>query len=161
METENAVLTGLSYGLAGLVYFVFALILLRRGYLRRPREAGRVMLVVAVLSSALWGCLLIVALFGGQRWLVGAWYFTDMARYGAWYVFLLVLLRVGRQEKETGGFEWLIPGAAAVLGAGAAFQFAATPCTKSVKYAFSACIRLACRSSLHGALLRRLHGKCL
>ena len=115
MDTENVVLTVWSYGLAGLAYFVFTLSLLQRGYFRAPREAGRVTLIVAVLCSALWGCLLIAALFSGQRWLLSAWYFADIVRYGGWYLFLMVLLQVGQREKAPSSMVWLIPGAVAVL----------------------------------------------
>ena len=115
MDTENVALTAWSYGLAGLAYLVFALSLLQRGYLRAPRESGRVTLVAAAFSCALWGWLLIAFLSSGQYWLLSAWYFADIVRYGAWYIFLLVLLQIGRQGNAPSSMVWLIPGSAAVL----------------------------------------------
>ena len=41
MEADNALLTSWSYGLAGLVYTIFCLSLVGKGYLARPREAPK------------------------------------------------------------------------------------------------------------------------
>ena len=122
MDTENVVLSAWSYGLAGLVYLVFALSLLQRGYLRAPLEAGRVMLIGAVLGSALWGWLFLFYLFSGRPWVANVWYVIDALRYGAWYVFLLVLLKVGRRGEVPASMGWLIPGAAVILIAAIASQ---------------------------------------
>ena len=122
MDTENVVLSAWSYGLAGLVYLVFALSLLQRGYLRAPIEAGRVMLIGAVLGSALWGWLFLFYLFSGRPWVANVWYVIDALRYGAWYVFLLVLLKVGRRGEVPASMGWLIPGAAVILIAAIASQ---------------------------------------
>ena len=115
MDLENIVLTAWSYGLAGLVYFVFALSLLQRGYLRAPREAGRVTLVAAVLCGALWGWLLLAYLLSGQAGILDAWYFADVLRYATWFAFLLILLQVRNRENASGSMVWIMPFSAAVL----------------------------------------------
>ena len=115
MDTENVVLSTWSYGLAGLVYSIFALSLLRRGYLRAPREAARVTLVLAVLGSAVWGCLLIAFLSSGQQLLLRIGYLADVLRYAGWFVFLLALLRLRRQEVVSTGMAWLVPATVFVL----------------------------------------------
>jgi putative PEP-CTERM system histidine kinase len=115
MDAENTVLTAWSYGLAGLVYFVFALSLLQRGYLRAPREAGRVMLLAAVLCGSLWGFLLLAFLLSGQSVFLNAWYFADVLRYAAWFAFLLILLRGRNEERTASSLVWIMPISAAVL----------------------------------------------
>jgi putative PEP-CTERM system histidine kinase len=115
MDAENSVLTAWSYGLAGLVYFVFALSLLQRGYLRAPREAGRVMLLAAVLCGSLWGFLLLAFLLSGQSVFLNAWYFADVLRYAAWFAFLLILLRGRNEERTASSLVWIMPISAAVL----------------------------------------------
>jgi len=115
MDVENLALTAWSYGLAGLVYFVFAMRLIQRGYLAVPREAGRLALVAAVLCGALWGWLLLAYLLGGQSGLLSTWYFADVLRYAAWYVFLLILLQVHNRNNASSSMVWVMPCSAAVL----------------------------------------------
>ena len=115
MDTENVVLSAWSYGLAGLVYSVFALSLLRRGYLRAPREAARMTLIAAVTGSAAWGWVLVFSLFSGLHVPYQIGFLADALRYGGWYVFLLTLLRVRRQEHTSAGMDWLAPVSALVL----------------------------------------------
>ena len=115
MDSEKLVLTAWSYGLAGLVYTIFAIGLLRRGYLRAPREAARLTLVAAVSGSALWSWLLVFFLFSGQQVLFRIGYFADVLRYGGWYVFLFALLRVRLRDNGPAGMVWLGPSAALVL----------------------------------------------
>ncbi|MEO8857333.1 MAG: XrtA/PEP-CTERM system histidine kinase PrsK, partial [Burkholderiaceae bacterium] len=117
MDTENVVLAAWSYGLAGLAYLLFTWNLVQRGYLRAPRQAGRTALVAAGCVSALWGLMLIAFLFTGKSWVLRAWYFSDILRYGAWYAFLLVILKAGRQDNRKIGAVtgWLVPAAGVVL----------------------------------------------
>ena len=115
MDVENLALTAWSYGLAGLVYFVFAMRLIQRGYLTAPREAGRLALVAAVLCGALWGWLLLGYLLGGQSGLLNTWHFADVLRYAAWYVFLLILLQVHNRSNASSSMVWVMPCSAAVL----------------------------------------------
>ncbi len=120
MNADNLVLTAWSYGLAGLVYGAFALVLWQRGYLRAPREAAKMAMVAAVLGSALWGCLLTAFLFSGQRLVLTAGYVADLLRYAAWYVFLLLLLRLRQRENAATAMAWLAPAAILVLVAAVA-----------------------------------------
>lgn len=115
MGTSNLLLTACSFGLAGFLYLVFGLSLVRQGYLRLPREIGRTTLVFAVFCSALWGWELLAILLAGQPSLLFAWYFTDIVRYGLWYAFLTVLLRGGQARALPASVAWLIPAAIAVL----------------------------------------------
>ena len=115
MDVVNIALTTWSYGLAGFVYFVFAMRLLQRGYLGAPREAGRVSLVAAVLCGAIWGWLLLAFLLSGQSVLLNTWYFADVLRYAAWYVFLLILLQVHNRNSASSSMVWVMPCSAAVL----------------------------------------------
>ena len=115
MDTENLVLSVWSYGLAGLVYSVFALSLLRRGYLRAPREGARLALVAAVLASAVWGWLLVAFLLDNRHLLSWVSSFADLLRYAGWYVFLLALLRLRHQENASTGMGWLVPATALLL----------------------------------------------
>ena len=126
MDTEQVVLSAWSYGLAGLAYSIFAAVLLRRGYLRAPRDTARVALVAAALGGALWGWLLALALASSQRVLLNAGAFADVFRYGAWYLFLLLLLRLRQREGAASGMAWLSPVAALVVVTGMAGQIAAT-----------------------------------
>ena len=119
MEAENLVIATWSYGLAGLAYTVFAIVLAQRGYLRPPLERARVALIGVATCSALWAWTLCVFFFRGYSVLVTAAYFLDVLRYGAWYVFLFSLLRLHRQEVIASGIAWLprVAGAVLVLAA--------------------------------------------
>ena len=122
MDAEKIVLATWSYGLAGLAYTVFALVLLRRGYLWAPRETARVTLIGVVACSALWGWLLLAFLFSGQRLLFTLGLLADALRYAIWYLFLLTLLRVRRREPTQASMAWLAPVAVFVLAAAAGAQ---------------------------------------
>ena len=121
MDSEIALLSTWSYGLAGLVYSLLAIGLTARGYLRAPREAARLALVAAVAVSAVWAWLLVIFLYSGQRMLLPVGYAADLVRYAFWYVFLLALLRANWSNDAGGAtITWLAPWAAAVvLGASA------------------------------------------
>ncbi len=126
MDTEQVVLAAWSYGLAGLAYSIFAAVLLRRGYLRAPRDTARVALVAAALGGAAWGWLLALSLASSQRVLLDAGGFADVLRYGAWYLFLLLLLRLRQREGAGSDMAWLSPVAALVVVTAVAGQVAAT-----------------------------------
>ncbi len=126
MDTEQVVLAAWSYGLAGLAYSIFAAVLLRRGYLRAPRDIARVALVAAALGGAAWGWLLALSLASSQRVLLDAGGFADVLRYGAWYLFLLLLLRLRQREGAGSDMAWLSPVAALVVVAALAGQIVAT-----------------------------------
>ena len=123
MDSENLLLTAWSYGLAGAVYSLLALGLMGRGYLRAPREAARWALVTAVSVSALWAWMLVVFLYSGHKQLLQVGYAADIVRYGAWYFFILSLLRI---RPVDGGpvapLGWLAPGALVVVAGAAVSQ---------------------------------------
>ena len=115
MESDNTLLTAWSYGLAGVVYSVFSLSLVARGYLRKPRELPRLVLLGALAVSALWAWLLVVSLLIDQRFVLRIAYAADILRYGAWFWFLLVLLRRRQQSDAERALPRLAPGALLVL----------------------------------------------
>jgi putative PEP-CTERM system histidine kinase len=119
LDFDNLVLTGWSYGLACLAYAVLSIALFQRGYGKAPREPARSSMLAAALASAVWGCLLLAFLVVGDGVYLRLSHLADVARYGAWFVFLLALLHQRRQEPLVQGLGWLKPTAAtAVLLAG-------------------------------------------
>ena len=115
MDFDNLVLTGWSYGLAGLAYAVLSIALLQRGYGKAPHEPARLGMLVAALASVAWGCLLLIFLFTGQRLWLQLSYLADAGRYGGWFVFLLVLLHQRLPEPSVLGLGWLKPTAAVAV----------------------------------------------
>ncbi|MEO6626188.1 MAG: XrtA/PEP-CTERM system histidine kinase PrsK [Burkholderiaceae bacterium] len=122
MESQNILLAAWSYGLAGLVYSVFSLSLVTRGYLQKPRELPRLVLLGALTVSALWAWLLVVSLLIDQRQVLRIAYAADTLRYGAWFWFLLVLLKRRQQLGMENSMPRLAPGAMLVLMAAVTFQ---------------------------------------
>ncbi len=88
-------LTAWSYGLVGLAYTTFALRLLQLGYGRDIREWSKTLVLVAVSLSAVWGWFGLALLVTGFAPYFFLSQIADLLRYGAWCVFLLVLLRPG------------------------------------------------------------------
>ncbi len=116
MDSDHLVLTGWSYGLAGLAYTLLAVALWQRGYARPPRESARFSMLVAALASAVWGCLLLAYLFVAGHPVLLQWsYLADVVRYAAWFVFLLVLLHQRNQAPSAQGLSWLKPTAATAV----------------------------------------------
>jgi putative PEP-CTERM system histidine kinase len=110
-----------SCGLAGFVFTAFA-IFHAAGWRTSPRSRA---LFLAVLASALWGFSGLALSLTGQRIFVPVSLICDLLRYGAWFGFLLVLLRPEREEGEGGGarrasrqWKWLAIIAAALIAAG-------------------------------------------
>ena len=107
MNSVAATLTTLSYGLAALGYFGFAVRLLQLRYVSRPLDASRGWLFVAIGFTAFWAGMV----WAGQRWSLGNLYLAselaDVVRYAAWTLFLLVLLRDEASGKLPQGLAWL------------------------------------------------------
>lgn len=97
-------LTVWSFALVGVTYLAFFLRLLQLGYLSSPRELPKVLLLVAVGATVVWGGAGLVLIWTREPiyWLVSA--LADMFRYGAWFAFLLALYRLGGIQRLSGGF---------------------------------------------------------
>ncbi len=115
MENEHLVLTGWSYGLAGLAYVVLLTALWLRGYAKVPRESARLSMLVAAGASAAWGWLLVAFLVVEHPALLQLSSLADVLRYAAWFVFLLLLLDHRTEQPATQAMGWLKPAAAVVV----------------------------------------------
>ena len=93
MDTDKLLLIAWSYGLAGLLYTVFPIGLITRGYLRAPRDLPSALLLLALFTSAAWAWLLFAGAFQEQALLLRLATLADILRYGAWFWFIQTLLR--------------------------------------------------------------------
>jgi len=109
MDFDNLVLTGWSYGLAALAYAALSVALLRRGYGNAPREPARLSMLVAAVTSMLWGVFLLGFLYAGRPVMLGLANLADIGRYAAWFVFLLTLLQQRQQDAGSLHLGWLKP----------------------------------------------------
>ena len=100
MEFDNLTLTAWSYGLAGVAYGVLALSLWRRGYGSMRAEAAKRMMLFGAFGSSVWGWLMLAFLLTGLGAISMLSTMVDALRYGAWFGFLLILLR-HRQDGPT------------------------------------------------------------
>ena len=98
-------LTRWGFGLALLAYVVLSVYLLAQGNLRRPVNRTALAVQAAALLTVLWA---------GASWLAldqpGFWFWAivlDMARYAAWYIFLIRLIRQGLDRAEV--LRWMEP----------------------------------------------------
>jgi putative PEP-CTERM system histidine kinase len=102
METDNDVLILWSYGVAALLYTVFAATLVLQGYLRPPRDRLRPLLLLALAISAGWAWLMVAATWTSHRDLLRLGHLVDTLRYGGWFWFLLALLRQRGDQHNDG-----------------------------------------------------------
>jgi putative PEP-CTERM system histidine kinase len=102
METDNDVLILWSYGVAALLYTVFAATLVLQGYLRPPRDRLRPLLLLALAISAGWAWLMVAATWTSHRDLLRLGHLVDALRYGGWFWFLLALLRQRGDQHNDG-----------------------------------------------------------
>ncbi len=100
MEFDNLTLTAWSYGLAGVAYGALALSLWRRGYGSMRAEAAKRMMLFGAFGSSVWGWLMLAFLLTGLGAISMLSTMVDALRYGAWFGFLLILLR-HRQDGPT------------------------------------------------------------
>ncbi len=98
-------LTRWGFGLAMLAYAVLSVYLLGQGYWRRPLNRTGLAVQAASWLTVLWAA---------ASWLAadaaGGWFWAlllDMARYGAWFVFVVRLIRQG--EEGSAGLRWMEP----------------------------------------------------
>ena len=118
MDSNTSLLAAWSYGLVGVVYSGFVLRLLHLGYLRAPREWSKAALLAAITFSALWGWFGLTLIVNGQALSLLMGTFFDLLRYGAWYAFLLVVLRSNPAVKRSMGTGWLVVVAAILVSVG-------------------------------------------
>ncbi len=86
----------IGYGIAAAVHLLFAAYLALSGRLQREGAPASTLLLAAVLSSAAWaGASAIAAVYQPLLWPALATFF-DIARYAAWFAFLLVSIGVRR-----------------------------------------------------------------
>jgi len=102
METDNDVLILWSYGVAALLYTVFAATLVLQGYLRPPRDRLRPLLLLTLAISAGWAWLMVAATWTSHRDLLRLGHLVDALRYGGWFWFLLDLLRQRGDQHNDG-----------------------------------------------------------
>lgn len=109
-------LTAWSFGLVGITYLAFVLRLLQLGYVSAPRERPKVLLLVAVGATVVWGGAGLALVWTREPvyWLVSA--LADMFRYGAWFAFLLALYRLGGNQRMSGGFRRMESVAVVLVG---------------------------------------------
>ena len=106
-------LTNLSYGLAGIAYTVFAFFLFLQDRTLYQGSGLRLKAIsAAVLFSIVWSGLWLAYGLTGHESVMSVAQAADVLRYGAWYVFILALLR---PENGTAGSKFLT-GISAALG---------------------------------------------
>ena len=81
------------FALVVLAHAAYAAYLVHAGLLRRPIERSAWPFMLAVLATVAWGVMGLVDLQSTKRWTWHLALFFDQLRYGAWAVFLLMLLR--------------------------------------------------------------------
>lgn len=123
IESESAQLVLWSYGLAAVLYTVFPASLLARGYLRPPRDDLRPLLLLALVTSAVWACLMVAATWTQNFHLLRLGYLADALRYGAWFWFLLALLRLRSDAPGDGSMVFLRWASLLVLAIAVLLQF--------------------------------------
>ena len=120
MDARAADLTVYGYALATLAYAGFAGYLLHRSFLRRHGERASAAFFAAVLASALWAAASLWDTLSHKTAPAYLASMFDLARYGLWFTFLLLLLRPQAATvplaRENG---WLTPTAGMLVGLGA------------------------------------------
>jgi putative PEP-CTERM system histidine kinase len=119
MSDGSLTLAAWSYGLVGVSYLAFALRLLQLGVVRRPLDWPRISLFSAVAFCSLWGWLFLAYLFTGQFHLLELADFADLLRYGAWFTFLLMVLKTRFADDLPSDIGWMLHAAGILIGFGA------------------------------------------
>jgi putative PEP-CTERM system histidine kinase len=123
MYSGNLALTAWSFGLVTTIYAVFAIHLLRQGYLRAPRNKPETAVFAAVAWCSLWGACGLAFLFTNNLLLLLASKLADVFRYACWFGFLLLMLRPVPGSALTGSMARLAPLGLAVVFFAVAAQF--------------------------------------
>ncbi|MES2960118.1 MAG: XrtA/PEP-CTERM system histidine kinase PrsK [Pseudomonadota bacterium] len=122
MQSQVPELEFLGYIVAALAYTALFLRLALKGYFRIASAKAPTAFAVAVGASALWSWFAIAALSYSRPGLSIVTALVDTARYGLWFLFLLLLLQSStslRQAPESG---WLRQTALVLVAVGAALQ---------------------------------------
>lgn len=109
MEFDNLTLTAWSYGFAGFAYGVLTLSLWRRGYGSMQAEAAKRTMLLGAFCSSVWGWLMLAFLLTGLGVMSMLSTMLDALRYGAWFIFLLILLRFREDGQSDAGLGLLRP----------------------------------------------------
>jgi len=125
MNIESTSIIIWSYGAAAVAYFLFALYLRSLGK-DWHREHQMLLLILVVITSGIWSGLSFAAFLSRQPYFAFAANLFDVLRHGAWYGFLLHLLRRGQ---TAGGVQlrsllpnWLVAGCWITFTCGLAWQ---------------------------------------
>lgn len=122
MESANYLLSVGGYGLCLLTFLAFAVRLVRLRYLWAPRDASTVLLLAAVVSSALWGGAVLTFLLSERPVFLAVAALGDWLRYACWIAFLILLCRPITSRWTAGGLLWLTPIGVALLTCGLTAQ---------------------------------------
>jgi putative PEP-CTERM system histidine kinase len=99
---------GWSHVLVGVAYSIFALRLIQQTRSSGQSQLANRTVIAAVLLSAGWGWVgLGFSLRSGNEWLALSGV-MDILRYGAWYAFLLVLIRTGQSMQQRHDSRWMV-----------------------------------------------------
>jgi putative PEP-CTERM system histidine kinase len=111
MDSQMAMVTAWSYGLAGVLAALLTLYL-APGWRTGGRSRA---MFLAVSLCALWGMLGLAFALSGQIVFLSGSLLADVLRFGGWYFFLFVLMQpeAGETEHWLAGFGW--PAVAALL----------------------------------------------
>lgn len=122
MPSQSSSIFLWSYGLLAVSYSLFAIHLLVRGYARRPAEPLKVIMLGAVVLTALWGWLTLALVWFEWPLLARLATLCDILRYGAWFSFVLTLLRANNNAQLPSGIAWLRPTALSLVSASVLVQ---------------------------------------
>lgn len=125
MESQPVLLIAWSFGLAASGYLLFAAYLFSLGTEWRHGTRTRTMLI-AILFSACWAGLgSLFAITGNSLFLLSST-LADLLRYGAWYVFLILLLALDKSTEATRQpiASWFIPACWTVIIGGLCIHLA-------------------------------------
>ncbi len=120
MGARAADLTIYGYALAALVHLAFAGYVLVSGRFRHEGNRTSTLFLAALLCGGFWAAATVADAFSRNTgWLFAA-SVLDLARYGFWYAFLLMLVRPSRPAGKRGSGAWLVWVAAALVAGSAA-----------------------------------------
>lgn len=93
MDVHNSAIAAWGFGLVGATHLAFTLNLMRVGYGRSTRTAAAIALLGAVACSSLWGWFAMAVVLFREPQLALPSALFDVARYGFWLAFLLMIRR--------------------------------------------------------------------